>query len=240
MKYFLFVIACLLTKTVTAQDAWICEDVTGHRYQSSQSVLSDSCKRVEQGDEPATEKALERENRAWGVEPFCRAQKSGQCEPSKDGMERGALNGEWFRLFADSAVVAGSKDSAPARWGDSGNWSISCSRDKMTSVRTCLIHKGDLYIFVRPGGKISVSVGNEHFPRSQTSIKIGSKRFDTTEQDGFFANGAQLAGQMGNGIPVVTRYMKWPYRTWIDDEFTAYGVKTSIQVARWVMVKGEF
>ena len=239
MKYLLFTTAFLLSGTVSAQSRWICEDATGHRYQSSQNVPSDSCMSIESGVDPETVELPKRANPQWGVEDFCKAEKRGTCEASNDGLQRGALNGEWFQIFADSGVVAGAQGAMPDRWSHGANWDISCSRDKMTSVRSCLINKGDLYFFVKPGGKVSVSVGVDHFPSSQTSIKIGARRFNTMQRDGNFANGSQLIGQMRNGTPVVTRYMKWPYRTWVDDEFTAYGVSTAMHVARWIIAKGE-
>jgi hypothetical protein len=33
--------------------------------------------------------------------------------------------------------------------------------------------------------------------------------------------------------------MKWPYRSWIDTEFQAFGVETAVQVARWIIKKDE-
>lgn len=242
MKHLVFAVAAFVPGTTFAAETWLCEDATGHRYQVSQNVPSDSCKQLDSDEitlDPASIELPKRSNPKWGVEAFCKVQKTGTCEASKDALERGALNGAWFRLFADSAVVAGSKDHMPDSFFDPANWSVSCSRDKMSSVRTCLIKKGDLYIFVKQGGKVLVSVGDEHFPHSQTSIKIGSKRYDTIERDGFFGNGAQLVNLMHNGTPIVTRYMKWPYRTWVDDEFNAYGVNTAVQVARWIIAKGE-
>lgn len=244
MKYLTLVAAvCLYSGAASAADIWLCEDGTGHRYQSSQNVPSDSCKKLESDEatlEPASIKLPERSNPKWGVEAFCKSQKAGTCEVSKNALELGELNGAWFRLIADSAVVAGGANGHMSEYGlDPVNWRVNCSRDKMSSIRSCVIHKGDLYIFVKPGGKILVSVGYDHFPSSQSSIKIGAKRFDTSERDGNFAHGAQLINLMHNDVPIVTRYMKWPYRTWVDDEFRAYGIGTAVQVAKWIIAKGE-
>lgn len=239
MKYLFFTTIFLLSNAAFGQETWVCEDATGHRYQSSQKVQSDSCTKLEGGMDPKSVELPKRENPKWGVEDFCKGQKRGTCEVSADGLQRGALNGEWFQIFADSGVVAGTQGAMPDRWSHGANWDISCSRDKMTSVRSCLINKGDLYFFVRSGGKVSVSVGVDHFPSSQTSIKIGSRRFNTMQRDGYFENGSQLIAQMRNGTPIVTRYMKWPYRTWVDEEFTAFGVNTAMHVARWIIAKGE-
>lgn len=103
-----------------------------------------------------------------------------------------------------------------------------------------MIKKSDLYVFVYQNGRLSVSVGYEHFPGSQTSIKIGARRFDTRDKDGDFSNSAQLVSLMGDGAPVVTRYMKWPYQHYVDDEFVAYGLSTSVAVAKWLIKNGVY
>jgi hypothetical protein len=79
----------------------------------------------------------------------------------------------------------------------------------------------------------------EHFPGSQSSIRIGSRRFDTRQRDGYFPSAPQLVQPMKNGTPVVTRYMKWPYREWIDKEFVSYGFDTAIHAARWILKNGD-
>lgn len=177
---------------------------------------------------------------AWGADKFCKAQKAGTCVADKPPEQFAVLNGAWIALFRDGARVAASPDSRVEDWARSGNWDIGCSRDKMTSQRSCYITKGALFIRVKPNGKTALAVGDDNFPGSQTSIKIGQKRFDTMERDGFFENAGHLAGLMRNGTPVVTRYMKWPDRHWIDDEFTVYGLDTAVQVARWLVKNGDF
>ena len=102
-----------------------------------------------------------------------------------------------------------------------------------------MVKKGDLYVFVDQNGKLSLSVGYEHFPGSQTSIKIGAKRFVTRDRNGNFSSAAQLVNMMGDGTAVVTRYMKWPYRHYVDDEFVTYGLNTSVTVAKWLIKNGD-
>lgn len=241
-------IVFLAVETASAANTWRCEDGTGHRYQSTQNVPSDKCVRMNE-DEALVDLAINkvaelpkvagRADPQWGVEAFCKTQKARTCQASDSSEQFGALNGVWFSLFRDSAAVASSPDTKVEQWTNTGHWDLSCSRDKMTSARSCLVKQGDLYVFVKADGKVLVSVGDEHFPGSQTSIKIGAKRFDTTERDGFFTTGNQIVSLMRNGTPVVTRYMKWPYRSWIDTEFTAYGLDTAVHVARWIIKKGE-
>jgi len=234
----------LLPTHAFAFDTWLCEDSTGRRYQVSQNVPSDSCKKLEDHQmtwDPASIELPKRSNPKWGIEAFCAARKTVACETSDNALELGALDGTWFRLSEDSASVAGAKDRGPDSWTDNAHWRVNCSRDKMSSRRSCMINKdkGDLYVFVSQGGGVSVSVGYEHFPGSQTSIKIGAKRFDTRDRDGDFGNSAQLVRLMRDGTSVVTRYMKWPYQHYLDDDFVVYGLGTSVTVANWLIKNGD-
>lgn len=246
LKFALPVVLALLAGEAHAAETWLCEDENGHRYQVSQNVPSDSCRELSADEltlDPASfdlPKKVRRANSAWVADKFCSAQKSNACRVTDSAEQHGELNGVWFVLFSDSAAVASSAGTKAEHWLKADHWDISCSRDKMTSARSCYVTKGDLYIFVKSDGRLLVSVGDEHFPNSQTSLKVGSKRFDTTQRDGFFANGKQIVAAMRNGTPVVTRYMKWPYRSWVDAEFDAYGVETAVQVARWLIKKGDF
>lgn len=242
IKYLLALLV-LLPGQVLAADTWLCEDATGRRYQVSQNVPSDSCKKLDDDQltlDPASIDLPQRANPKWGIEAFCRGRKASTCVASDNALELGSLNGVWFRLSEDSATVAGAKDRSPSSWTDDVHWSVGCSRDKMSSQRSCMIKKGDLYVFVYQGGRLSVSVGYEHFPGSQTSLKIGARRFDTRDKDGDFSNSAQLVNLMSDGAPVVTRYMKWPYQHYVDDEFVAYGLTTSVAVAKWLIKNGDY
>lgn len=221
-------------------DTWLCESATGHRYKVSQSVPTDSCRKLlyeEIGADLASLPMPPRSNPRWGIERFCKAQKPGACIPSEDAVERGALGGVWLRLTPNGADVEGAAADSPD--AGTGNWTVSCRRDKMTSARSCLVYKDDLYVGVYGNGRLTFSVGDEHFPGSQSSIRIGSRRFDTGQRDGYFPNAPQLVQLMKNGTPVVTRYMKWPYREWIDKEFVSYGLGTAIQAAHWILKHGD-
>lgn len=230
----------LLGPSSAVADTWLCESANGHRYQVSQSVPTDSCRKLlyeELGADPASLPMPPRSNPRWGIERFCKAQKLGTCVPSEDAVERGSLGGVRLRLMQDGADVEGAAADSPE--AGTGNWTVSCRRDKMTSARSCLVYKDDLYVGVYGNGRLTFSVGDEHFPGSQSSIRIGARRFDTSQRDGYFPNAAQLVQLMKNGTPVVTRYMKWPYREWNDKEFVSYGFDTAIQTARWILKNGD-
>jgi hypothetical protein len=230
--------ALLLVPGIAMAETWQCEDATGHRYRAGQNVASDVCRKLDESElaqDPASIKLPPRSNPKWGIERFCNTQKA--CEPQGYPLEHGTLDGVAISLRKDGGLVEG---AAPdGEHAGSGTWDISCRRDKMTSARSCTIYREDLWVGVYGNGRMTFSVGDEHFPGSQTSIKIGSRRFDTGQRDGYFGNAPQLVQLMKNGTPVVTRYMKWPYREWIDQEFVAHGLGTAVQVARWLVKNGE-
>lgn len=237
-----FMVLSLAGGAAAAAETWQCEDAGGHRYRSSQNVPSDTCTKLDIVTPPPAPEPVEvpqRANPAWGVEAFCAARKAGSCVASTDALERGTLNGTSFNLSDDGGVVAGGDYDNPRSATDERNWYVHCTRDKMSSARSCRMTRQDLHVYLTAGGKLSVEVGDTHFPRSQTSIKIGSKRFDTTDRDGGFANGGALVALMRRDTPIVTRHMKWPHRSWIDEEMDAAGLETALQVAKWILVKGK-
>jgi hypothetical protein len=142
-------------------------------------------------------------------------------------------------LFEDSASVDAVKGRQPGSTELRDRWNIACRRDKMSQTKSCSVDRGDLYIFVYQSRPIKVSIGDEHFPSSTTSIRVGAKRFDTYDRDGDFPQSAAILASMKDGVQVVTRYMKWPYREWIDDEFTAYGAQAAVRVAQWLLKNGK-
>jgi hypothetical protein len=226
-----------------ASDVWLCEDSSGHRYQATQNVPSDNCRKLEADEvtlDPAAITMPSRSDSTGRVQSFCKTQNKASCVVAENGIDQGSLNGARFKLFGDSASIAAAPDVDPEDWKSESLWSVNCHRDKMTSARSCMASKGNLFIFFSGTGKVTISVGDDHFPGSITSIKVGNRRFDTTHRDGDFAQSVAILALMKNGAPVVTRYMKWPYRTWVDEEFSAYGLQSVAEVARWLIKNGKF
>lgn len=166
---------------------------------------------------------------------FC-SQAGASCDDINDpSADAGTFMGARFQVSESGASIEGTPggkvdDTSQAWW-------VDCNRDKMTGTRSCAIHRGDLWIFVS-GGRTFVSVGDEHFPGSQTSLRIGNARFDTMHRDGNFSQPGILPA-LQNGRTVVTRYMRWPERSYVDNEFVVLGAQTAIAIARWLLKHGE-
>lgn len=165
-----------------------------------------------------------------GEKWFCEVAKGATCEADYEG----TLNGVRFKQTYDaSGWVQATTEPPPYTGPRAGRWMISCKRDAMTTRSTCSAHLDDLWLFADQTGRIKVSVGHENFPGSQTSIRIDSRRFDTLDRDGDFPQSSEILKQMKDGRTLVTRYMKWPYREWIDVERTLYGTDATLQLLTW-------
>lgn len=187
----------------------------------------------EQNAEGETSTAGQRTN------TFCATQKGAICEIVEATVETGVVDGIRYRLYVDSAGVATAPD-ADINDYKQPQWDIGCSRDKMSGVKSCSIRQGELWIFFRSAGSSIVSVGHDHYPRSISSLKIGKKRFDTRNQDGDFGDPQSIIKALADGQPVVTRFMKWPYREWKDDEFNSTGFRVATKLANWLLKNGKF
>jgi len=172
---------------------------------------------------------------------FCSDQKSAKCEVTDEENAQGKLNGVWFQFLRGSAVVQGSSGTDVKDWLKSEYWSVNCDRDKITEVKSCVLRKNENEMFIRINslGRTSLYVGFDHFPESQTIIKIGKKVFSTNDQYGYFQNPKQLLATMKDGAHVITRYTKWPDRSWVDSEFTTNGIDTAVLIARWMLKNGD-
>lgn len=219
-----------------AIEAWTCIDGKGNAYQSEKNVLTDTCSSIEEqkllADATAANALKEIDKPAR--EGFCLANKNALCEEIIGGIQRGTLGNVAFRIYSDSAAVAASPAANPENFEFANSWQISCNRDKMSKRVNCFINRGALYVF-SGGGADFVSVGTNHFPRSTSSIKVGNRRFDTSHHDGNFGSSKAVLTALRAGGSVVTRYMKWPYRTWEDDEFAAFGFDTALQITHWLV-----
>jgi hypothetical protein len=229
-------------KQTQNSEIWQCTDSSEKRYVSHENVKTDACIRIREFDQNTTSDvattAVDAPSEPWGITAFCRAQKNQTCVVNRTGEQSGTLNGVPVVLYADSASVDAVVNRRSGSYDLNDAWDIGCRRDKMTLKKTCTVNRGALFIFIYQSGGVKVSIGDEHFPGSMTSIRIGQKRFDTSDRDGDFPQSAAILTAMKDGTAVVTRYMKWPYREWVDDEFTAYGAQAAVRVAQWLMKTG--
>jgi len=170
---------------------------------------------------------------------FCGSRKNAECLDPGSNTERGVVNGVRYRLFGANAYIATMDEQEADSFGRDVVWSVHCQRDKMSGSRNCHASFKTIFMFFEQNGNESLLVGSDHFPGTVTSIKIGDKRFDTRDRDGEFPNGRTIINSFRDGKTAVTRYTKWPYRAWIDDEFTLRGSELAVQLSRWLVKNTE-
>lgn len=185
------------------------------------------------GNPPGTSKPIKTARSPFKGDKFaCEAIKTASCV---EGAEHsGTLAGVRYAQYGDaSGWVDATPQGSSANTGQQNRWSIRCDRDAMTNKKTCTANLDDLWVAAQQDGRITVSVGYKHFPGSTTSIRIANSRYDTKDRDGDFLQSNAIVKQLKDGNKLVTRYMKWPYRSWIDVERELYGADAAVALVTW-------
>ena len=160
--------------------------------------------------------------------------------------ETGLVNGVFYRVYPSD--LSGSFGGTPEFDGvlNASNintylgdhWSIGCHVDAMTDKKTCSISRKDFSLYVEKSS-VQVIVGSDHYPGRPASIRIGKNKPFTTSNDGQFtkAISRQIAAQMLAGQNIATRYIEWPYNSYKDDSFPAFGFKEALDYAKWAVAQ---
>lgn len=102
-------------------------------------------------------------------------------------------------------------------------WSISCSKDKFNGSKVCSLSKLHNAVMVNIiNGKYSVYVGGNHYPRTQSVIKIDYNN-PIYGYEGSSQTPQKVIEQMKNGRIAYTRYKEWPYEYNKDGEVDLIG-----------------
>jgi hypothetical protein len=173
---------------------------------------------------------------------FCVDTPDVECLEVEKGRDYGRINGMAYRLYGDgSGIAEGMPAAGVDRYVLSNVWHLKCKRDSMTDLKSCIAHFRDFWIYADERGRVQVMVGTDHFPGSISSIRVGQSRFDSASEVGLFTpdQSAKILELMTQGTPSVTRYMKWPSRSWVDKEFEPYGVSGVVELIKWAAQTGK-
>lgn len=133
--------------------------------------------------------------------------------------ESGTLNGHQMEFYH----VDGSANV--------GGWSIGCSRDAMSDVKSCHLSNSDLFILLYADGWSVLVSGEDHYPGTGSLVRINhGKPITTSDNDGLFSRAAskRIVENLKDGGEVVTRYTNWPYNTYTDNHVNTEQVETAI------------
>lgn len=156
--------------------------------------------------------------------------------------ERGVLNGVHYHFYYTdgSGTFAGTRGNVAALLEPyQSNWSIGCKKDPITDQRSCHMHMKDLWIYVVDKRRPIVSIGNDHFPGSVTTIRIDadSPISVSAKSDGNFPPEVsdRIISRLRRAKTITTRFMKWPYRSWVDESWDVYGFSEALAYVNWAV-----
>lgn len=155
-------------------------------------------------------------------------------------VEVGALNGVKYRIFYSdgSGTIQGlpnsTLDYGTGSYDD--HWSIGCKLDEMDDSHWCYIKKKDLMVGLWKDGKAFVSIGSDHYPSSQVTIRVDKLQPISAPEKIGFSNEQVTAiiGQLSKGSSALTRYQEWPYKSNIDKPIDLYGFSQALQILKKV------
>lgn len=157
-------------------------------------------------------------------------------------IESGTLNSVLYSfLYTDgSGTFSGIKGNIDNFKNPLGtNWSTACSKDPVTDRKKCYLHLKDLFVYVFPKGGVTVSVGREHFSGSTVALRIdqAAPMVAFGKDDGDFSRqtSSRIISQISTAKLITTRYMKWPYKTWIDETWEPYGFNEAYKYITWAV-----
>jgi hypothetical protein len=156
--------------------------------------------------------------------------------------ETGELNGVPYSFYYSDG--SGTFVGSPGNTGTykdrtDTNWDVQCKKDPITDSKHCQMKLKDLWLFVYPKGRATVSIGHEHYPGSAVTIRIdqGPPISTSARNDGDFDPqiSLRLIQKLKNAKVVTTRYMKWPYRSWEDETWEIYGFNEALAYVTWAV-----
>ena len=157
-------------------------------------------------------------------------------------IESGILNGVAYRVYYSdgSGFFAGTAGNTGHQSEPlDSNWSVACKKDSMNDTKQCYMKMKDLWIFVYPKSKVSISVGHDRYPRSSVAIRIDQgKPFETLPKDeGQFSSivSVKLIPLLGKSQTITTRFVKWPQQNWIDKSWEMYGFNETYKYISWAV-----
>ena len=115
------------------------------------------------------------------------------------------------------------------------DWNVNCTKDKFNGKKICSLSKyhSDLMVNII-NGKYSVYIGRDHFPRSQSALKIDDNKAIYGDE-GLSQTPQKAIEQMKKGRVAYTRYKEWPYEHNQDGEtdLTGFAEKFSEMLERY-------
>lgn len=134
-------------------------------------------------------------------------------QPYLNVIENAKINGIPVSVFH-----GGGSGTVGKNYSDKSSWHTGCKTDAMTDEFHCYVYQKNLYITKDKSG-YHIFVGSEHFPNTKSFIRIDNETPLQSEEAGVFsdANSNKIVSSVSSRSKVVTRFTKWPYERFIDE-----------------------
>ncbi|MDO9271071.1 MAG: DUF4124 domain-containing protein [Methylobacter sp.] len=166
----------------------------------------------------------------------------GIVEISEHKTEKGILNKVHYHFFytdGSGSFSGTSGNTLDLMEPTKSNWSTGCKKDPITDKKMCHMKMKDLRIYVFENGGTVVSIGEEHFPGSSVAIRIDSGTpLTTSSNNGSFPldTSTKIIEQIQSAKSLTTRYMKWPYQSWVDESWEIFGFNETFKYINWAIM----
>lgn len=143
--------------------------------------------------------------------------------------ETGNLNGAEYRIwYSDGSGYV----RHPASTGSKNEWSTRCTIDKFNDSHMCMISRGVFSLRIRPDGSRAITIGREHFPGSQISLRVDKNAPISASEETSFSDHQveEIIKQLQSGSSFVTRYEEWPYQAYIVDTFDLLAFSEALEI----------
>lgn len=143
-------------------------------------------------------------------------------------------NGDMYTIYQGGTGNLTSSST----YGNNG-WSIDCRTDALDDKPDCKLtsSKARLYIYYgNASSPKSICILGHDFPGRKGAIRIDKSNPITTDTDGCISG--KNINKLFTGNTVTTRAVKWPYDTYIDSTHSIAGLKSAMELVKFISKNG--
>lgn len=115
------------------------------------------------------------------------------------------------------------------------SWYLSCSVDPIEDTRSCRMLRDSLMVIAFAGGPEVVRVGTNHYPGSESVIRLDKGTPFRSRADGIFVDAKKILAGLETCNQAVLRYREWPSEAPTDKVVNCAGFRQARSILRWAL-----
>lgn len=115
------------------------------------------------------------------------------------------------------------------------SWLLSCSVDPIEDTKSCRMLRGPLMVIAFAGGPEVVTVGRNHYPGSESVIRLDKGTPFRSRADGIFGESKKILAGLETCSQAVLRYREWPSEVPTDKVVTCAGFRQARSILQWAL-----